>query len=59
MRQPAIVKSHAEMTKFLERLVRHSDRIYGNLRAPAANKHYDEAVKLIAKAKALLKDKRA
>jgi len=58
MNSTSLAKSHAEMTNFLRKLIRNSDKYYGpkamGYRSPAAQRQYDEAVKLVSKAKSVI-----
>lgn len=45
-----LAKSHDAMLAFLEKLIRDSDSYYGGHRTPKAQRNYDKARKLIAKA---------
>lgn len=45
------LQDHNEaMVRFLKRLIRHSDRVYGGRRSTQAEKNYQVAVKLVARA---------
>lgn len=51
MAKLTIKKSHSDLVAFIKRLIKSSDKIYGSSgRSYTAQRHYDEAKKLIERA---------
>jgi hypothetical protein len=48
-----LLKSHDNMMKFLQSLIKYSDTVYNGHRTEATERSYRKAVRLVAKAKEL------